>query len=76
MLTRLSGFVARIVVSFLARIFKDWRRDGDLRDLGAAEQANKAAVEAEKRGREGDDIERQVDNASDDELVDMIKGKK
>ena len=76
MLTRLSGFVARIVVSFLARIFKDWRRDGDLRDLGAAQQSNKEAVELEKRGRESDDIEARIETATDEELDKMMERKK
>lgn len=69
-------WIASLVASFLARWFKDWRRDGDLKDLGAAEQANKASAEAEKRGNEGDDIDRRIEAATDDELNAMLRGDK
>lgn len=72
----LEGLIPKIVASFLARWIKDWRRDGDLRDLGAAQQSNKEAVELEKRGRESDEIERRVETASDEELDRILEGKK
>lgn len=76
MLAWLQSLLPRIVANFLARAFKDWRRDGDLRDLGAAEQANKAAAEAERRGQEGDAIDMQIEKASDEDLIKMIRGEK
>lgn len=69
-------WLASLVASFLARWFKDWRRDGELKDLGAAEQANSAAAEAEKRGNEGDEIDRRIESASDEELNAMLRGDK
>lgn len=68
--------VAYIVGKFLSLIFKDWRHDGNQRDLGAAQQSNKEAVELEKRGRESDEIERRVETASDEELDRILEGKK
>ena len=70
------GWVASFAANTLSRMFKDWRRDGDLKDLGAAEQANKASAEAEKRGNEGDDIDRRIEAATDDELNAMLRGDK
>lgn len=55
-------------VSILARLFKDWRRDGELKDLGAAENANAAMVEQDRRGSEGDDIDRRLEAMTDTEL--------
>lgn len=70
----LESLLPRFAANFLARVFKDWRRDGDLRDLGAAEQSAKAAAEAEKRGQEGDAIDIRVERASDDELDAIMRG--
>jgi hypothetical protein len=72
----LESLIPRIVVKFLMDMFKDWRRAGELKDLGAAEQANAAAAEAEKRGQEGDAIDIQVEAASDDDLIKMVRGDK
>ena len=70
------NWLASLVASFLARWFKDWRRDGELKDLGAAEQANAAAAEAETRGRAGDAIDRKIEGATDEELAAMLRGDK
>lgn len=73
------SWLLNFVVSFLARIFKDWRRDGALRDLGAAEQANRAAAEAELRGNEGDDIDRRLEAMTNEQLdaeADRLRGDK
>lgn len=67
---------ASLVASFLSRIFKDWRRDGALKDLGAAEQANKAAAEAETRNRAGDAIDRRIEALPDADLWKEIRGDK
>lgn len=60
----LTGFIA----SLLARIFKDWRRDNALKDLGRAEQSVKASAEQDKRLKEGDSIVDGVEAMSDAEL--------
>lgn len=72
----LEGLLPKIVASFLARWLKDWRRDGDLRDLGAAQQSNKDLAEAEKRGQEGDGIDQEVERSSMEELRKQIWGDK
>lgn len=72
----LESLLPRIAVNLLARVFSDWRHDGNQRDLGAAQQSNKEAVELEKRGRESDEIERRVETASDEELDRILEGKK
>lgn len=72
----LESLLPRIVVSLLMSLFKDWRRAGEQKELGAAEQANAAAVEAEKRGREGDEIDIKVEGASDEDLDRMQRGEK
>lgn len=69
----LTGFIA----SLFARIFKDWRRDNALKDLGRAEQANSAAAEADRRGNEGDDIDRRLEAMTDAEIdaeADALRG--
>ena len=68
----LTGFIA----SLLARIFKDWRRDNALKDLGRAEQANVAAAETDRRGSEGDESERRIEAMTDDELDAEMRGGK
>ena len=60
----LTGFIA----SLFARIFKDWRRDNALKDLGRAEQSVKASAEQDKRLKEGDSIVDGVEAMSDAEL--------
>ena len=60
----LTGFIA----SLFARIFKDWRRDNALKDLGRAEQSVKASAEQDKRLKEGDLIVDGVEAMSDAEL--------
>lgn len=70
----LESLLPRIVVKFLMDVFKDWRRSGELKELGAAEQSAKAAAEAEKRGQEGDAIDIRVERASDDELDAIMRG--
>ncbi len=60
----LTGFIA----SLFARIFKDWRRDNALKDLGRAEQSVKASAEQDKRLKEGDSIVGGVEAMSDAEL--------
>ena len=60
----LTGFIARL----FARIFKDWRRDNALKDLGRAEQSVKASAEQDKRLKEGDLIVGGVEVMSDAEL--------
>lgn len=60
----LTGFIA----SLFARIFKDWRRDNALKDLGRAEQSVKASAEQDKRLKEGDLIVGGVEVMSDAEL--------
>lgn len=72
----LESLLPRIVVKFLMDVFKDWRRAGEQKELGAAEQANKAAAEAEKRGQEGDAIDIMVEGASDEDLDRMQRGGK
>lgn len=54
--------------SLFARMFKDWRRDNALKDLGAAEQSNRAAAEADRLGNEGDDIDRRLEAMTDEQL--------
>lgn len=69
-------FLAWLASYVLGNFFERWRRDGELKDLGAAEQANKSAAEAEKRGQAGDAIDRKIEGMTDEELAAMLRGDK
>lgn len=50
------NWLISLVSSFLARIFKDWRRDEALEAKGAADERNAQAAEGERRRQEADAI--------------------
>lgn len=57
----LLDLLAKGVVSFLGRVFKDWRRDQSLEDKGRADQRNEDFEEGEKRRKRADEIDHAVE---------------
>lgn len=70
------NWLLSFIASFLSRVVKDWRRDNALQDLGAAKQSNAAAAEADRRGKEGDAIDRRLEGSTDSDLDAAMRGDK
>lgn len=71
----LAGLIPKFLADFLARIFKDWRRDRALKEAGRTEQEleqSKETVEVISRNAEGQDA---VDNMTEQELQDLLTKK-
>ena len=52
----LAGLLPKFLADFLARVFKDWRRDQSLKELGASgerERQGDATIEVLARNAEG-----------------------
>lgn len=68
----LLGAGLKALGNFLARIFKDWRRDEGLKEQGRLEERNAAFEEGEVRRKDADQIRREAEGADvivkDDEL--------
>lgn len=56
------SWVASFVSNLLARVFKDWRRDEELKDKGRLEQREENRIEDTKRRDEADRIKRVRDD--------------
>ena len=50
------SFLGNLAINFFARLFKDWRRDEELKEAGAIEQRNKN-MEAREEARKSSDAD-------------------
>jgi hypothetical protein len=73
-LSGIWGALFNIGARFLSNLFKDWRRDEELKDKGRVEQQNADMKEADRRGSVSDGIRGDVSKMTDEELDAYLKG--
>lgn len=68
----LAGLLPKFLADFLARAFKDWRRDQSLKELGASgerERQDEATIEVISRNAEG---QQAVDAMTEQESIEDL----